>query len=412
MRAPIRVSLFLSLAALSLPLAAQEGNKTIVLRGAKVYPVTQSPIENGVVVIQAGKILAIGGPDTEVPAGAEEVDCKGKVITPGLVDAGTQLAVSEKHANEQSEEVTPHMRISDAVEANHKAFVRVRRGGVTTVQVNPGNKNVIGGLGAVLKTHGASVPAMILKQDSGLRVTLGSAPGTGNQEVRRGQPNSIYFRRPTTRMGTVWMLRKAFYDAMDYRDQKTIDPNDPPPVDPAMEVLVRALEGELTVHTTARAEADIRTALRIAKEFGYKTVIQGGTETYKVIDDVAEAQAAVIFTPPTLSTTRDRDGAEGRLNTLELMAARDIRFAIKTEAKVGERILSQEAMVAMRNGLSFDKTLAAVTLVPAQLLGVEDRVGSLQQGRDADLVVWSGQPFQATTKAERVYVSGRSAPLR
>ena len=132
------------------------------------------------------------------------------------------LGVSERDQNEQGDEITPQMRILDAIEPYDKAFARARRSGVTTVQVSPGNRNVIGGLGAVLKTVGQSVADMLLREDSCLRVAMGSEPSSGNRAIRGGTPDSIYYRRPTTRMGVVWEVRKAFYDAQAYREEKTV----------------------------------------------------------------------------------------------------------------------------------------------------------------------------------------------
>ncbi len=391
-------------AALVSPLTAQT---ITALKGAKIYPVASSPIENGVIVLQGLKIVALGDADTAIPDGARIVDCTGKVITPGLVDAGTSLSIASKHQNEQISEVTPHMRILDAVEADHLAFVKARRAGVTTVQIHPGNKNVIGGLSAIVKTYGKSKRGMLVKDSSALRVTLGREPSAGNRDIRSGTPNSIYYRRPMTRMGTIWAVRKAFYDAMEYREQKTVpNPNEQPPVDPGMEVLLKALDGRLTVHTTARAEHDIRTALRIAKEFGYKTVIQGGLETWRVIDEVVEAGSKVVFSPPSLNGARNPDGAQGRYHTLNVMAEHGVPFAIKTESRLGERSLPYECMIAMRNGLSFDKALAAVTLVPAQVLEIDARLGSIAVGKDGDVVVWSSMPFEPTARAEMVFING------
>lgn len=405
-----RIPLIAPFLALAIAIAAPTQAQDITaLTGATIYPVTSSPIENGVVILQGGKVMAVGDNTIAIPEGAKVVDCTGKVITPGLIDAGTSLSLASKHANEQISEVTPQVRILDAVDTNHKAFVNARRSGVTTVQIHPGNKNVIGGLSAVVKTYGRSKQNMLVKDDSALRVTLGREPSGGNRDIRSGTPSNIYYRRPMTRMGTIWMLRKAFYDAMDYREQKTVpDPAQQPPVDPGMEVLLRALEGKLAVHTTARSEQDIRTALRIAKEFGYKTVIQGGLETWRVIDEVAESDTKVVFSPPSLNGAGNPDGAEGRYHTLNMMAERGVPFAIKTESNLGNRSLAYECMIAMRNGLSFDKALAAVTLVPAQVIGVDKRMGSITAGLDGDIVVWSSTPFEPTTRAEMVFIDGRN----
>lgn len=397
------VAFILCVASVSGSLMAQGG--AIVLRGATIYPVGSAPIENGTLVIEGGKITAIGDSQTPAPADARAIVCDADwVITPGLIDAGTSLSISAKNSNEQAKEVTPHMRILDAVEAGHRAFERARNNGVTAVQINPGNANVIGGLGAVVKTWGGTTQEMLIKDASALRVTLGREPGTGNS--RSGTQHNIYYRRPSTRMGTIWEVRKAFYDAMSYRDQKTI-PGDagPPPIDPGKEVLLQVLDGTLTVHTTARGEEDIRTALRIADEFGYRTVIQGGIEIWQVIDQVVDAQATVIFAPPSLNGANP-DGAEGRSHTMNMMAERGVPFAIQTDSSLGERSLAHEAMVAMRNGLSFDKALASVTLVPAQVLGINDTVGTLEPGKNADLVVWSGAPFDPTSSALMVFIDG------
>jgi imidazolonepropionase-like amidohydrolase len=395
----------LGLVLASTGLAQQEA---VVLKGATIYPVSGSAIQNGVVILTGGKIKAIGGADTAMPDGARVIDVTGKIITPGLIDAGTTLSVSPQDANEQAEEVTPQMRIVDAIDPNHKVFEAVRRHGVTTVQINPGNRNVIGGLGAVLKTQGATVDEMLVKDNSALRMAMGAEPSRGNSAIRWGTPVGIYYRRPTTRMGVVWVARKAFYDAMSYRQERTIaDPAKTPPEDPGMEVLLQVLDGKLQVHTTARAEQDIRTALRLADEFGYKTVIEGAVEAYRCVDIVAEHNAKVIFSPPSTNGANNPDGAEGRYNTLTLLAKAGVPFAIQTESRLGERQLVYEAMVAMRNGLSFDKALAAVTLTPAQVLGIETRVGSLDPGKDADIVVWSNKPFEPTSTVERLFINGR-----
>lgn len=396
----------IAVAVLVAPAFAQQ--EAVVLKGATIYPVSGTVIENGRVVLGGGKIKAIGGADIEVPDGAKVIDVTGKIITPGLIDAGTTLSVSPQDANEQVAEVTPHMRIVDAIDPSHKVFEAVRRHGVTTVQVNPGNRNVIGGLGAVLKTHGDTVAEMLVKDGSALRMAMGSEPSQGNRPIRWGTPVGLYYRRPTTRMGVVWTARKAFYDAMSYRQERTIaDPDKTPPEDPGMEVLLKVLDGKLMVHTTARAEQDIRTALRLADEFGYKTVIEGAVEAYRCVDLVAEAKAKVIFAPPSTNGDNNPDGAEGRYHTLTLLAKKGVAFAIQTESRLGERHLVYEAMVAMRNGLSFDKALTAVTLTPAQVLGIDAQVGSLDPGKDADLVVWSDKPFEPTSTVERLFINGK-----
>lgn len=393
-------------AALAIVPAAIAQERTLVLRGAEVHPVSRPVIPSGIVVIGGGKILAVGGPDLTVPEGARVIDCKGLVVTPGLIDAATTLGVGDTDENEQAEEVTPNLHVLDAVDPTDPAFERARRAGVTAVQVNPGNRNVIGGLGAVLKTKGDTVPDMLVKDETCLKVAMGSEPSAGNMPIRGGAPVSIYFRRPTTRMGVVWMVRKAFYDAKAYQERKTVPGDDgPPPPDPRMEVLVRALEGKLSVRTLARAEQDIRTALRLAEEFGYSTVLEEATEAYKVADEVARAKARLVYGAPSVLGNRG-DGAEARLHTLSLLAEKGVRFAIATGYEVGALDLAHEAMFAVRAGLPVEHALEAVTRVPAEILGVDDRLGTLEPGKDADLVLWSGPLFHPTTFAKTVYING------
>ena len=384
---------------------AAEG--VVVLQGARIHPVSADPIDDGIVVISGGKIVAAGGADTPIPAGARILDCAGAVITPGLVDAGTTLGVARNDLNEQGEEVTPQVRIVDAIDPASDDFVEARRHGVTTAQINPGNRNVIGGLGAVVKTAGDTVGEMLVRDDSGLRLTMGGEPSSGNRAIRGGTPVGIYYRRPTTRMGVVWEARKAFYDAMAYMEQKT-DPNAPPEAqraDPAMEILSQALKKELIVRTTARAEQDIRTALRLAEEFGYRTLVEEATEAWRVIDELVEAGVTVLLSAP--SRMNAPDGADVRYHTVRLLAERGVPFAICTGADGGTLPLVQEAMFAVRYGLDPDTALAAVTLRAAEILGIDDRVGSLRAGRDADLVIWTGDPFDPTTRVRAVYVGGR-----
>ncbi len=388
-------------------LVAQEN--VTVFRGAKIHTVAGETIDDGVLVVAAGKVQLVGGADASLPVDAKTVDLSGKVITPGLVDASTSIGLSTRDANEQGEEVTPQVHVLDAVNPQDKRFIRARRAGVTTVQVGAGNLNVIGGLGAVLKIRGVTTRDMVLRDESGLRLTLGAQPSRGNRSIRFGTPVGIFYRRPSTRMGVVWEARKAFYDAMEYREQKTVPDGDDKPTgfDPGMEVLVRALEKEVTVHTTAQAEHDIRTALRLAEEFGYDTLIEGGTEAWRVVEELATSGTKVLLSSPsTLDNGARADGAEFRYHTVKALADAGVEFAIQTGPEGTPLDLIQEAMLTVRNGLDESVALAAITKIPAEILGIDDRVGSLAAGRDADFVVWSGSPFDPTTRIEAVYIDG------
>ncbi|MEO0481369.1 MAG: amidohydrolase family protein [Planctomycetota bacterium] len=405
--AALAASLFVSAFAPSLCAQDEpEAETVLVFQNGRVMTANGPAIDGGVVIVRGSTIVTVG-PATEVavPDGAQVVDCTGMTITPGLVDASTTIGVSRSDLNEEGEEINPHLRVLDVIDPEDKAFVRARRHGVTTVQVNPGNRNVIGGLGAVVKTSGNTVAEMLVEAVSGLRMTMGSEPSAGNRAIRGGNPVGIFYRRPTTRMGVVWEARRALYAAQKYMEQQTV-PGQAEQVgfDPGMEVLAQVLRGEMPVRTTARQEQDIRTALRLADEFGYRTLVEEATEAWRVADELLEAEATVLFSSPSRETASE--GAEVRWFTLNKLANTGVPFAICSGSGVGSRPLMTEATFAVRYGLSREVALAAITSRAAEVLGIEDRVGSLRAGLDADLVVWTGDPFEPTTAVHSVYIAG------
>lgn len=400
---PTRILASILLAGASL----QAQDQVLVLRGARVLTAAEQDFDNGTVVLHRGKIIAVGDHNVAFPGGARVIDCGGCWITPGLIDTGATLGVRDNDLNEQGDEVTPQVSILDAVSPDDEAFARVLANGVTAVRVMPSNRNVIGGLGAVLKTHGDLVADMLVLDRVGLRMAMGSEPSAGNRAIRGGVPMGLFVRRPTTRMGVVWEVRRAFSAAQKYRDQRSVAADQPP--NPALDVLVEALDGKLEVHTTARAEQDIRTALRLAAEFGYKPVLEEVTEAYRCIDVLAASKVSCLVGSPSAEAVLGdgaRDGAEPLWHTPALLAQAGVRFAIQTGANLGAKSLIQEAMFAVRNGLGRDAALRAITSTPARILGVDGRLGSLAPGKDADVVVWSGDPFEATTLARTIFVSG------
>jgi imidazolonepropionase-like amidohydrolase len=380
-------------------------NQVVVFQGARILPGGGPAIDDGVLVVTGGKVTAVGGKGTAVPSGAEVRDVSGRTITPGLIDAGAQIGAAALDRNEQGDEVTPSVHVLDAFDPADKALRRARQGGVTALHLTPGNKNVIGGLSAVVKTWGENPAAMLLKDETGMRLTMGSEPSQNNRAIRGGNIDSMYYRRPTTRMGVVWTARKAFYDAKAY--QETLASN--PKADPGMQVLNRVLKGELLVFTTARAEQDIRTALRLMDEFGYKTAIEEAQEAWRVVDELVAAKVWVLVGAPSADRVLGSgagDVADPRFHTLRLLHERGVPFVITTGSNAQALDLVREATVAVRHGLPALAALDAVTIQPARLLSVQDRIGSLSAGKDADFVVWSSNPFDPTARAEAVYVNG------
>ncbi len=383
-------------------------DKATAYKNARLLPGGQPPIENGVLVVGGGKVLAIGGADTAIPAGAAVVDCAGKTITPGLVDASFR-ASNSADMNENGDEVTPHLRVLDTLDPDHRSFARARAAGVTAVHVMPGSRNVIGGLGCVVKTFGTDPRAMVLKEDASLRITMGSEPSQENRPIRGGGVDSIYYRRPTTRMGVVWEVRRAFFDAKAAMEQTAGAP--PAAPNPGIEVLTRVLKGQLTAVTTARSEQDLRTALRIAAEFGYRTILEEAQDAHVVIDELVAAKTTVMLGAPSATVVAGSaggDGADPRSATVRLLADRGIPFVITTGSNLQSLDLVREAMFAVRNGLSATRALDAITIEPARLLGIDQRTGSLAVGKDADFVVWSTDPLDPASVAESVHIDGLS----
>jgi imidazolonepropionase-like amidohydrolase len=376
-------SLLLPVVPLALAALACAQDKTTAFVNARILPGGKPPIENGVLVIAAGKVVAIGGADVRVPDGAESVDCKGRTITPGLIDASFRASASNDMV-ENGDEVTPHLRVLDSLDPEDKSFVRARDAGVTTVHVMPGTRSVIGGMGCVVKTFAKDPQAMVLREDASLRIVMGAEPSMGNRAIRGGQVDSIYYRRPTTRMGVVWEVRRAFYDAKESMQQTQGAP--PPAANPGLEVLTRVLKGQLTAVTTARSEQDLRTALRIAAEFGYQTILDDAQDAHMVLDELAAAKTTVLLGAPSATAvggTAGADGADPRSVTVRLLADRGIPFVITTGSNTQSLDLVREAMFAARNGLSPTRALDAVTIEPAKLLGIDQRTGSLAPGKDA-----------------------------
>jgi imidazolonepropionase-like amidohydrolase len=374
----------------------------LAIKARKILPISGEPIQNGVILIREGKIAAVG-PKVKIPDGASVIDAADRVVMPGLVDARAQPPV-RGDSNEQSQEITPDFRIARAVDPQSKELKRRLQTGTTTLYVPPGGNNLIAGFGAVLKPRGDTASEMILRDEAALHLTMGSDSTQGNRSARRGRPDSFYYRRPTTRMAVAWMLRKGFLDAQQYarsHDRR----------DPVMEVLAAALQKEIPLRVTVRRAIDIRTAFRIADEYGLRIILDECTEGYKVADLIAEKQAPVVlgpfyFYPRTPS--QYREGEEVNWNNAGILAKSGVQVALASGAESQTGSLLSVAMFAVRHGMPRDKALQGVTLTAAEVLGVADRVGSLDKGKDADILILNGDPLDPTSRIQRVILKGQT----
>ncbi|MCP4455047.1 MAG: amidohydrolase family protein [Planctomycetes bacterium] len=387
------------LAATSL-LCAQD--EIVAVKAGQVLTVSGDSIRDAVVLMQHGKITAVGT-DVAVPEGATVMDATTQVVMPGLVNAGP-VDVTRGDLNEQSSEITPTFRISAAIDPASRVLKRLVQTGVTTLHVAPGPMNLIAGLSAVIKPAGKTVQEMMLKDNASLWITFGAASTYGNRPPRSSAPTNFYYRRPTTRMAVAWMVRKRFFDAQQYAANQPASP------DPDLDVLVAAMDGQLPIMIRAQRSTDIRMALNIAQELDLEVTLFECTEGHKMAQELGEREIPVILEPfYDFRTSGGRiEGSDIRWSNAAILSQAGVDVAMAPSPEYEGSDLLTAACFAVRNGMSRDQALRGITLTPAEILGVADRVGSIETGKDADLLVLSGDPVSSTTRIERVIINGKT----
>lgn len=379
--------------------------KTRAYVNARLFPISRPPIEKGLFLVRDGKIVFAG--QGEVPADAEVIDLTGKTVLPGFVDEHAHVGLwgewygqPQQDGNEATNPVTPEVRAIDSVWPAHSAVNDARSGGVTTVQVTPGSGNIIGGEMAVIKTVGKVIDDMIVKNPSGMKAALGE------------NPKGLYGRNgkmPSTRMGNAAVLRAALYKAKDYEKKLAAaekDPTKAPDTDLGLLGLLKVLRGEIPLRIHAHRADDIVTAVRIAEEFGIDFSIEHCTDGATVAEFLGKRKAKVNVGPSMWHRAKVETWNIS-LETAGILAKAGCRVSIISDHPFHPiQFLSTAAAMCWANGMSEEDALRAVTLTPAETLGVADRVGSLDEGKDADFVVWSGHPFQIRSKVEQVFIGG------
>jgi imidazolonepropionase-like amidohydrolase len=392
-------------------------SKPIAYRGARIYTAVGSPMEHGVLIVDQGKILAIGPEDkVQVPDQATVRDLASKVIIPGLVDTHSHIGIyprphvpANSDGNEMTGPAQAGLRALDAIYPDDPGIRMAVAGGVTTANIMPGSGNVIGGQTLYVKLRGQTIEAMRIPNIpvlGGLKMANGENPkGYG----RRGQPQA-----PVTRMKLAALQREQFVKARDYQRQwttyrkavaegKTVPQ---PETDLAMEPLVEVLERKRTVHFHTHRADDLMTALRLAEEFGFEIVLQHATEGYRVVEELVRRKA-----PVSLTLVDSPGGKLEAAGVLEENAAvldkAGVKVAINTDDFITEsRFFLRTGAIAVRGGMPEDAALRALTLYPAQMLHLDGRLGSLEAGKDADFVVLSGPPFSVYTQVLETYIDG------
>lgn len=365
---------------------------------AHVVPIEGEPFD-GTVVIRNGKISALGA-DVTAPEGADVVDAAGKWLLPGFVDAHVHLGTHEDgegwagdDTNEMTDPVTAGVRALDAINPFDPGFDDALAGGVTSVNVNPGSGNPIGGLTVAIHSHGRYIEEMVLRSPSGLKSALGENPKRVYGEKKQ---------TPSTRLGTAMVIRKAFMDAQNYMGKAEENARDP-----KLEALAMVLRREIPWRQHAHRADDIATALRIADEFGYDLVLDHGTEAHLLADVLAERGIPVLIGP--LFTTKSKVELRGRsIANPGKLAAAGVDISIITDHPVIPiNFLVHQATLAVKEGLDSVTALRSITINPAKVLGLAERIGSLEPGKDADVVLWSGDPLDVMQRALTVWIGGK-----
>ncbi|GAA1151384.1 amidohydrolase [Ornithinicoccus hortensis] len=377
---------------------------TLAISNAHVVPIEGEPF-TGTVVLAEGKIAALG-PDVAVPDGAEVVDAGGRWVLPGLIDAHVHLGVHEEgegwagqDTNEMTDPVMAAARALDAINPRELGFDDALAGGITAVNVNPGSGNPIGGLTVALKTYGRYVDEMVLLSPSGLKAALGENPKRvyGDQK-----------KTPSTRLGVALVLRRAFTEARNYQAKVEKAGKDGEAAEGHLvyQALVQVLNREIPWRQHCHRADDIATAIRISEEFGYQLVLDHGTESYLLADLVAEKGVPVLYGPLIVSRSKV-EVRERSLAAPGILDRAGVKVSIITDHPVVpiDHLITQVAL-AVKEGLDPEAGLRAVTINPAEVMGVADRVGSLAPGKDADVVLWSGDPLDLRSRALRVWVGG------
>lgn len=382
--------------------SAQE--KPIAFINAKIIPIIGAPIEQGILIVQNGKIVAVGDARTvRLTADVQKIDLNGKVIMPGLVD--THSHIGEPAGGDSSSPINPEVRVLDSMNARAASIQRAQSGGITTANVMPGSGQLNSGQTLYIKLRdGNIIDDILIKYDDG-RIAGGMKFANGTNSIRPGGGSF-----PGTRAKSVSLMREQLIKAQEYKAKITKaagDASKMPTRDLAMEAFVEVLEGKQVVHFHTHRHDDIISVLRLQKEFGFKVVLQHVSEAWKVADEIAKAKV------PSSIIMIDSPG--GKLETVDVSMTNGVALE-KAGAFVGfhtddqitdSRWFLRSAGMAVRFGMSREKALFGMTMAGAVMLDLDKRIGSLESGKDADFIVLSGDPLSVYTHILETWVEGK-----
>jgi len=431
---PLPLTLLLILVLiLSTPAFTQD--KPIALRGGKLLTITHGAIDNGVIVMQGGKITAVGAASAvNIPSSAQVIDATGMTIYPGLIDSETQLGLTEISAEnmtndlvELSDEIMPHMHTAEAFHAESALIPVARMNGITNAVVAPESGDTLPGQDCFIQLAGANSTEMLLIRDNAMPLNF-----TGDERRNKGGFEKRKF--PSTRMGLAAQLRQAFIDAADYqakradyerkkadaaqsaqnKDKDKEKDKKPEPQAPKrdlkLEALIPYLEGKKTVLLAAESPSDLQTAVSLANEFKLKFVLNHIAHSQPVLDYVASLKVPVIV-GPIYEAPKEDERYDAVYSLPAQLYKRGVKIVFASYSAHNVRNLPDQAGFATAFGLPYDEALKAITLNAAEIWGVADQLGSLDVGKTANVVVADGDPLDVKTDVKQVFIQGRAVPM-
>ncbi|MBQ7246132.1 MAG: amidohydrolase [Firmicutes bacterium] len=375
---------------------------------AKVKTMTGKDYDDGVILIEKGKIAKVGpAKSVKVPKGAEVIDAKKKLVTPGLIDAHSHMGMWEESngfegsdGNEITDPVTPNMRAIDAIYPFDTQFESARNGGVTAVVTGPGSANVIGGTFVAIKTVGKCVDDMLIKDPVAMKCAFGENP-------KRCYGSSS--KMPMTRMATAALLRQTIEQAIEYNAKKKAAKKDPakmPAYNAKLEAMIPVIEKKIPLKAHAHRTDDILTSIRIAKEYGLKMTLDHCTEGHLIVDEVKRSGFNAII-GPTYGFRTKYELRNKTFDTPGILSKAGIKIAIMTDSPVHHQSeLPLFAAMAVNSGMDREEALKAITINAAEITGIDKRVGSIAPGKDADIVIWDTDPLSLEHRTYMVLIDG------
>ena len=381
----------------------------LVIKARKIYTAAQEVIENGMVLIENGKITKVGK-NLPVPKGAQEITAN--VVIPGMIDIHSHMGVysvpfveENYDGNEATNPVTPQVRAIDGFNFEDLAIPPARAAGVTTIVSRPGSLNVIGGTSVAVKLKNAPPDEMVIKADCDLKMAI------------EGNPSGYYaglHQMPSTVMAVCFVARKAFIEAQEYQknwakyeaDKKAGKEVVPPKKDLGKDVLVRVLKREIPVHIHVYTASEIMSSIRLADEFGFKLSLGHCDKSYLIVDALAKRKDVYYNVGPDVFDTYYQNSLEFA-NVPAILAKAGLKVSLQTDSSAEQQNLREFASLCVRYGMNEDDALKAITINAAEAVDLGDRIGSIEPGKDADLVLLDGEPFEFLTAVDKVIIDGK-----